>query len=158
MANLEDLLKPAVAEVFSTMLKMDARPVPFIEEDTPQKVQVVGSIGLTGKVSAVVYLLMSETLARKITGNLLGLSDREIDGPELVNDAVGELTNMIVGYTKTRLCDMGLGCAMTPPSVIRGLELKVAGGSHSTSQKLSFQCQKSGITIQVIIRTELPKS
>lgn len=154
---MDELLKPAVAEVFSTMLKMDAKLVPSIEQELDQKTQVIGSIGLTGKVSAVVFLMMTEKLARTVTGNMLGLADHEIDGPELVNDAVGELTNMIVGYTKTRLCDRGMNCAMTPPSVIRGTEMKVAGGSHSVTQKLSFQCQKSGITIQVIIRSDPEK-
>lgn len=158
MANLDELLKPAVAEVFSTMLKMDAQLVPSVEQELNHKTQVIGSIGLTGKVSAVVFLMMTENLAHSVTSKLLGLSPHEIDGPELINDAVGELTNMIVGYTKTRLCDMGMSCAMTPPSVIRGTEMKVAGGSHSVTQKLSFQCQKNGITIQVIIRSDPPKS
>jgi chemotaxis protein CheX len=158
MANLDELLKPAVATVFSTMLKMDAKLVPSVEQELNQKMQVIGSIGLTGKVSAVVFLMMSEGLAHAVTGKLLGLAPHEIDGPELVNDAVGELTNMIVGYTKTRLCDMGMGCAMTPPSVIRGSEMKIAGGSHCVTQKMSFECHKSGISIQVIIRSEPPKS
>ena len=41
-------------------------------------------------------------------------------GDEVVNDAIGELTNMVVGGFKNALCDAGYPCRLTIPSISAG--------------------------------------
>jgi chemotaxis protein CheX len=58
---------------------------------------------------------------------MLGLSEVELDaaGPEVINDAIGELTNMTVGAFKNGLCDLGFPCKLTIPSILRGTGIRV---------------------------------
>jgi chemotaxis protein CheX len=60
-----------------------------------------------------------------ITSLLLGIAEAELDTGEMVTDAIGELSNMVVGYVKSRLCDGGWHCVLTIPSVVRGQQLTI---------------------------------
>jgi chemotaxis protein CheX len=116
--NLEEMLKAAATAVFPTMLNLNVtfKPQPDPMPDGPF---VAGSIGFTGNFNGVFYMSTSTGFARRITCNMLGLSESMIEGDEMVNDALGELTNMHAGHIKTRLCDRGSACCMTIPTVIR---------------------------------------
>ena len=69
---------------------------------------------------------------------MLGISESEVDAGEMVTDAIGELSNMVAGYVKSRLCDSGLPCTLTIPSVVRGQELSVEGSAqaHEASDRI----------------------
>jgi chemotaxis protein CheX len=117
--NLEEMLKAAALSVFPIMLNLK---VTFMAptDAIPGESFVAGTIGFTGKFNAVLYMSTTSGFARKMTCNMLGLSDSMIEGNEMINDALGELTNMHAGHIKTRLCDRGSPCCMTIPTVIRG--------------------------------------
>ena len=122
--NLEEMLKSAAEAVFPTMLSLKVTFMPS-EDALPGESFVAGTIGFTGSFSAVLYLSTTSGFARKMTCNMLGLPDTMIDSNAMVNDALGELTNMHAGHIKTRLCDKGSPCCMTIPTVIRGSEFKI---------------------------------
>ena len=61
---------------------------------------------------------MSETLAKKITGNMLGMEKESIDSD--VKDAIGEMANMIGGGARTKLNSSGFNFNITIPNVIVG--------------------------------------
>jgi chemotaxis protein CheX len=149
---LDSLLRSAAQEVFTTMLsfKVDFEPSTAIADNG--KAQVAGSIGFTGKFNGVVYMLTSASLARQFTSNLLGLSDHEIEGDEMVNDAIGELTNMLSGYMKSRLCDKGFSCVMSIPTVLRGRSLQFEPISHTDRCAVSFRCGAESVLMGVIIK------
>lgn len=150
---IEELIGPAVSHVFGTMLNMKADMVQ-LDGGAPGQIQVSGSIGFTGTVNFVIYLTFTEQFARAITCRLLGLQDYEIEGQEMVHDAIGEMTNMVAGYVKTRLCDKGQPCAMTVPTVVRGREMTVSGGSNSECRFIHFKCKENDVTIQVILASK----
>ncbi len=134
------------------MLSMEASPQPA---DAPKPVfdaQVAGAVGFTGKLDGVVYLFTPVSFARLITGRLLGLSDNEIDGDDMVNDAIGELTNMVVGHVKSRMCDRGAACVMTIPSVVRGSHFSITPVSPTDSRTLHFVCQDQHLLVQVLVK------
>ena len=123
----------AIADVFKTMLGRQTElcstseqgnfcwpPIPSTQgEATPQ---VVGTVGFIGDVNGLIYFYLPSGFARICTSQLLGLSEAEIDeaGDEVINDAIGELTNMSVGSFKNGLCDAGYPCKLTIPSILRG--------------------------------------
>jgi chemotaxis protein CheX len=122
--DLEEMLKAAASAVFPTMLNMQVTFMPPNDAMAGESF-VAGTIGFTGNFSAVLYLSTTSEFARKMTGSMLGLSDSKIEGNAMVNDALGELTNMHAGHVKTRLCDKRIPCCMTIPTVIRGSEFKI---------------------------------
>ena len=115
--ELEELLKAAVGEVFRTMLSFDTRSIPFDSNAISSEAHIAGSVRFFGDRTGVVYIFLTAAFARTMTGKMLGMSDTEVEGDEMVNAAVGELANMIVGSLKTNLVERDHPCVLTIPSI-----------------------------------------
>lgn len=140
----------AVEEVFRIMLK---RPARFHSADEEVKSegrpvaatpQVVGTVGFIGEVCGLIYLYFDQAFADRCTALMLGLSEFELrsGGEEVVNDAVGEMTNMVVGGFKNALCDAGYPCKLTIPSILRGRNFTV--GPMSSAQRYVYHFDVGG--------------
>jgi chemotaxis protein CheX len=70
----------------------------------------------------------------------------------MVNDAIGELSNMVAGYVKSRLCDAGLPCVLTIPSVVRGQGLRVEGSSHIPRRAFGFRTGVHQLVAEVLVK------
>lgn len=150
---LESLLKSAATEVFTTMLNFKVQIEPPQPEAMNGDAHVAGAVGFTGRLNGVVCLHSTADFARHMTSVLLGLPPDEIDADEMINDAVGELTNMLAGHMKSRLLDKGISCAITIPAVVRGREFRIDSVSHAERAAISLRCnQKSMLLMEVLIK------
>ena len=153
VADIDQLIHSAVTEVFGIMLNFPVCPEPpAIGLDNGES-HVAGAVGFIGQMSGVVYLYCGDRFARQITCGLLGLKDQEIEGNEMVNDAMGELTNMVVGYLKTRLTDRGMSCVMSIPSVVRGSQFTIEPISSAERRVYNFRCDSSPLLIEVMMKS-----
>jgi chemotaxis protein CheX len=82
---------------------------------------------------------------------MLGLADEEIDGDEMVNDVMGEIANMVVGNLKSGLCDRGLTCVLTIPSIVRG-NFSIEPISSSARKVFHFSCETRPLLVEVMIK------
>ncbi len=128
--QIDQLIREAVKEIFQSMLSMDVNPEPPSPLTADPDGQIIGSVGFIGEATGIIYLYAGMGFARVITGRMLGISESEVDPGEMVTDAIGELSNMVAGYVKSRLCDSGLPCTLTIPSVVRGQQLSVEGSAQ----------------------------
>lgn len=138
--HLEELTRQAVREVFESMASLEITPEdPQSNGDTAG--EIVGSVGFVGeKTNGVIYLYARVSFIRVVTGQMLGIPDDEVDNDEMINDAFGELTNMVAGYVKTRLANnSGGACALTIPSIVRGQRLTVEGSTDVTRKIMGFR-------------------
>ena len=138
--HVRELLTRSVPEVFSTMFTLEARPSEPRNLHALGETLVVASVGFAGAVNGVVYLHVSAPFARLLAGRMLGMADEEFDGDEMINDAMGELSNMVVGAVKSRLCDDGSPCVLTIPSIVRGQSFSVGATGCSDRRLLGFHC------------------
>src|SRR4051812_34728924 len=104
--DLDQLVASAVTSVFATMLNFPVVKEAPGAEIANGEAHVAGSVGFIGPVIGVVYVYSTASFATKVTRGLLGLKDTE-PGTDMVNDAVGEITNMVVGNIKSKLADRG---------------------------------------------------
>lgn len=113
-------INPFVAStvnVFATSLHCELqRGKLFLKSHSCPLHDVNGIIGLAGQASGKVVLSVSHDVALSATEAMLGQRPTMIDAEVL--DAVGELTNMIVGGAKTRLESLNL--TMGLPTVLSG--------------------------------------
>ncbi len=114
--------------------------------------QIVGSVGFTGEATGVVYLYSSLDFAILITSRMLGIEMAEVDHDEMVNDAFGELSNMVVGYIKSRLCDAGLSCTLTIPSVVRGQRLSIGVPSEIQRRIIGFRNCENHLLAEMLVK------
>ena len=79
---------------------------------------ITGLIGLAGTYKGVLAIHIPHPVAMAITGNFLGMEVSEIN--EEVEDAVGELANMLGGSVKMVLAENGRDIDLSLPSTISG--------------------------------------
>lgn len=159
---LRDLVNKAMSDVLITMLTLNSKLIWVSDdhpgEDTPQLCQntpiVVGAVGFIGDVNGLIYLHFESEFATLVTSRLTGLSPEEIEaeGDEVVNDAIGELTNMTVGGFKNALCDMGLPCNLTIPSILRGSNFTIEPASSALRHVYQFEADGRKMTADLLLQ------
>lgn len=80
--------------------------------------------GVTGKIEGQVIYGMSLVTADQIASLMLGQPVRTFD--QLAASAIAELANMITGNAMALLSEAGYICDITPPSIIRGTNVKIS--------------------------------
>ena len=117
--EIDEHLAASVAEIFSTMIMMEAE----VADSTPPRPPVFtnsisGVIGLAGTKKGVLALHFPMPVALAVTSSFLGMEVTE-SGPD-VEDAIGELANMLGGSVKTVLTDKGRDIQLSMPTTISG--------------------------------------
>ena len=79
--------------------------------------------GVTGQAQGHVIYGMSLATADRIASTMLGEPIKTFD--QLAASAIGELGNMISGNALQHLSDAGWVCDITPPTIIRGRDVKI---------------------------------
>jgi chemotaxis protein CheX len=152
ITDVENLVSDAVNEVFTTMLSFPIQRETPKTEATNGEPHIAGSVGFIGRLTGIVYIYSTCRLAKKITAQLVGMTETEITGEEMVNDAFGELANMVVGQLKSRLCDRGMPCVLTIPSIVRGSHFSIEPVSSTERGVLSFRCLESQVIVEVLLK------
>jgi chemotaxis protein CheX len=151
--EIRQLLMDAVAEVFSTMFNLQPEPADPPRVADPGQMLVAGSVGFIGDVSGVVHLHVSASFARTLACRMLGMAEAEMEGDEMVNDVIGELSNMVVGAVKSHLCDNGMPCVLTIPSVVRGQRLTIEPIRSAERRLLSLRCGEDYFHLELSMKT-----
>ena len=151
--DLRGFVSGAMNEVFDTMLSMDLE---LAEEGVQANVageRIVGSVGFAGKAVGSVNIQVNEAFARSITAAMLGMEEDEIDGDEEVHDVIGELSNMVGGDLKSRLCDGGLECELSIPSITTGSDFRMEIKGWERHESLIFRHQEQFALVDVYVKT-----
>lgn len=111
----------ATSEIFTTMVMMEISVADEIVENYGKFAESIsGVVGLTGNYKGVLAIHLPHPVAFAITGNFLGLEVNEVN--EDVEDAIGEVANMIGGNVKAMLSKNGRDIDLSLPSTISGKE------------------------------------
>jgi chemotaxis protein CheX len=128
---LADTMRSAALEVFATMLGIEVEPsVPSPGAAVATEAQgVVSLLGLTGEWTGSGGLCCSAECACWIASQMLFSEYPEVN--DEVRDAVGEVTNMIIGNFKNSIGSVTGPLGMSTPTVICGRDMTTTnGGAH----------------------------
>lgn len=162
-AVLSEMMIDAVEKVFTTMVRRKVTLVRQFISDRVHTVSpdleggdfpvVVGTVGFVGKANGVIFLYLPESLAIALSASMLGLEPADLGAgdTETVNDAIGELTNMVVGTFKNQLCDRGLDCHLTIPSILRGSRFRVEPVANATRRVFEFESEGQRFLSDVLV-------
>lgn len=165
---IRDNIARAVGDVFKTMLGREPRLTPMAENQLDQvwptlspladnpRPHVVGTVGFVGEANGLIYLYLDLSFARHCTCHLLGMTEEELNeaGDEVINDAIGELTNMTVGSFKNGLCDAGYTCKLTIPSILHGSNFTIEPISSVTRYIYHFDCADHRIIADILLKQD----
>jgi chemotaxis protein CheX len=118
--NLSESVRKAAADVFSMMLGMEAKPLPYRVDAEPETAKggILALIGFSGTWNGTSTVGCSPAMACRIADALFMTTHTSVEDEVL--DAVAELTNMILGNVKTDLEDELGPMALSIPTVIYG--------------------------------------
>jgi len=116
---LGETLVEAVKEVFETMAFMSVEKA----SSDDQKIEgdaIMGLITFQNGTKGCLAIYCSQTCARAIAINMLGMNpDDKIEDNE-VKDAIGEVTNMVMGGVKSRVQDHKNTIQVSIPTIVKG--------------------------------------
>ena len=120
-ADVVPRLIDATMEIFTGMVMMDISTAGEpTRELGPLKNTITGMVGMAGVHRGMLAVHFPYKVALAITSSFLGMDVEEIN--EDVQDAVGEIANMLGGNVKTLLSDRGNDIELSLPSTISGDE------------------------------------
>ena len=136
-------------DVFSTMASMDVdfKQVYFQNEHRLLG-DISGVIGLSGEAEGTVVVTFYWELAQRVISSIMGVAPHEI-GPELLNDGVGEIINMISGSAKRYLTDTPFYFQLSLPTVILGWQHEIGHPENSTVAVLLFDVEDESFAVQI---------
>jgi chemotaxis protein CheX len=137
---LTEAMNAAALEVFGTMLGIEiapCEPVPGLAVDCGEQ-GVISLLGLTGEWTGSGGLCCSAACACWIAEKMLFSDYPEVN--DEVRDAVGEITNMIVGNFKTGISIQTGPLGMSTPTVICGREMTTKNGGAYEWAVFPFHC------------------
>lgn len=144
-------IRAAVEEVFSTMLALDlTAQEAYRQPNKPEPAKgVVALIGLTGKWMGTGSVLCSADLARRISGQLLSSEFAAID--QEVLDAMGEVTNMIIGSFKIALEPEVGSLDMSIPVVVFGHNFTASSIHKADWVVVPFLCGEEQLVVKACL-------
>jgi len=149
-ANLINPFIDATLNVLGTMASTRARAgKPYIKKDKVARGDVTGVIGLTGEARGTISVSFSEKSILAIVSNMFGEEIKELN--EEINDAVGELSNMISGQARKMLEELGKTLHGAIPSVIMGKNHTLTHMTTSPVIAIPFSTDNGDFTIEVCI-------
>jgi chemotaxis protein CheX len=150
-AFLAEAMNAAAAEVFSTMLNQGAKQDPPIVRNSIEVLNdgVVSLIGLTGEWVGSGVLSCSSDCARWMSSQFLMSEYAEVNDEVL--DAIGEITNMIIGNFKNTVAEQVGPLAMSVPAVVHGQNMHTTtrGG---TKEWLAFPVECKGNYLELLVQ------
>ena len=139
-------------EVLKKMAFLDAIPgKPSLKKEETASGDVSGIIGITGDAVGSLALSFSEKCICKIVSNMLGEEHHEVTRD--IIDAVGELTNMVSGASRTQLEKMGMAVYAAIPTVVHGQGHTITHILKSPSIVIPFSTAAGPFFIDVCIKT-----
>jgi chemotaxis protein CheX len=117
-----DRADETVSEVFARMLGLSVTvsppPIPAIGEGDER----TAIVGYSGAMRGCCEVQMDQDAATAAASAMMGMP---VDDADSLDDAVGEICNMIGGGWKDRVPALSSECALSPPTVITGRAYKV---------------------------------
>lgn len=119
-------------EVFETMVFMDLEeaPEPSLQIEGES---ILGSITFSNAIEGCLTIRCDMSCARVVAANMLGLDASEEIADEEVCDAIGEITNMVMGSVKSRAATETGELQVSIPTVVRGQDLANSLGEGASS-------------------------
>lgn len=136
----------ATKSVFEAMLGCSPVRKGIVLKDSSQpRYEISAVIGVTGRANGTIALSLKSSTAIEVLDRLVGIQAEEINAE--VCDAIGELTNIIVGNTKAKMEELQLSISI--PNIITSSGHHVHYPSKVTPICIEFDSEIGPFTVEV---------
>jgi len=136
--------------VLKTMAFMEPRPgKPYLKQDNIAVGDISGIIGLTGSARGSLALSFSGSCILRVVSNMLGEEITDLNAD--IQDAVGEITNMISGAARKNLEAKGFNISAAIPTVVFGKGHSIIHVMGGPSIIIPFETDHGPFVVDVCI-------
>jgi len=141
-------------EIFSTFVAMKVSACFPLDKPVREfHCSLTGMVGMAGIYTGLLSIHCPALLAMKITSNMLGKEVVEMG--EEVNDALGEIANIMGGHVKQVLSTGGLDLDLSIPTIISGETYSINIIDNDDCVVIPFQCDEEKFLVGISLRKEV---
>ena len=142
-------IKDVTRDVFDTMLNWTVQvQAPDYPEAQPPA-NVVSTVAFSGSINGYASLCVSREAAVEIACALLGAEP--VDVADQLQDAAGEMANMITGSVRSLMADSGETLAISTPIVTIGMDFATAAPRGAFQMSLPFSKDRHTMYVHLVI-------
>ncbi|MEZ5291506.1 MAG: chemotaxis protein CheX [Vicinamibacterales bacterium] len=145
MVAREDIVR-IVDEIWLTTLGFTARPAEAEVSLPGDAATIDGIVNITGDQQVAVVLQVPKSLAERIASAMFGLGSRTPRAEDM-QDAVGELSNMLGGNVKALLSG---SCHLSLPAVVHGEGYTIRVPTSHSVDRITFECEGMPAVVSVM--------
>ncbi len=138
-----ELINPFItstSNVIATMATMDISQGEPLECEELPPADVTGILNMVSdSVEGVLAVSFPKSVIFELTKRLVGIEPTDID--EIVEDMVGDITNMVYGGAKTILDDEGYNFDMAIPNVVHEPDINIDFPTDSMVAAVTFKTE-----------------
>jgi CheY-specific phosphatase CheX len=151
LLTMGDLVKRALLKTFQTMLGIKLEAVNPSEADFDADLHVLSEVEFTGKAVGKIYLHLDRRSTGIIVSSLLGLDAAEPATRQQIDDAVGEMTNIVGGNFLSNLSDAGLSSKISLPKISYTANYQARAVGGELSERLAFRSSEISVLLDINI-------
>ena len=144
----------ATITLFQKMFRLDATPgAPHVvERFGNHRWEVSGVISFLGTHTGVVVIRLPHLLADKLLQRTGMIFDSPKDREHMINEMVGEFTNIIAGNALGPLAENGIDLEISPPLVVQGKNHRIHWPNHAPIIGMPFTTVMGPFTVDVSMK------
>ncbi len=136
----------AIEGIWATMLGLEAKANMPLNGVRPRLTTLTGCIQITGAWQGAIKLECSGNVARRVAA-IMFMTDACDVTPDQINDALGELTNIVGGNIKALLPEPS---QLSMPAVTEGTDYLFSVPNSRPLAELTFSCEGKPFTVTVL--------
>lgn len=143
-------LDASVEEVFQLMLgeKLERLPVRMGEPASTGPESVTAVVGFGGVLSGACVFRSTAPVAMRIAAQMTGMEFGDLD--ETVQDAIGEICNVLAGAWKSKVPGLSANCGLSVPAVISGRDYNLHVQSPEFQLAHTYRYQDGQFTVTIV--------
>lgn len=143
LINIKKVITDSTSNLFTTMLSMNLEVADDTQLVNETDYQFTGYVNLTGElINGLIEIGITEDFGRIMTARMLDQSVDDIKSTQEVLEVLQEVCNIIGGNLKSRLCDTGFICKISPPLAVDSRAYKLDSQDWIRSESYVFQYEK----------------
>jgi chemotaxis protein CheX len=142
----EDQIRQSVEELWASVLGLVIESRPVLGEGRPSAGLLTGCVEITGVWQGAVTIDCGPSLARKAAAIMFGIETSETSFDQ-VQDALGELTNILGGQVKALLPEP---CRLSLPAVAGEIDNAFRGAHDKVLTRLDFACLDAPVRVTIL--------
>jgi chemotaxis protein CheX len=115
------LIRSSIQEVFEIMLGSETGP--GVNHGPGVSADITAMVGLAGELQGMMSIRCTSAAACGMASAMLGTTITQLDND--VQDALGEVCNMVAGNFKAKIPGLAQGCSLSVPTVITGADYRL---------------------------------